>query len=412
MKQQSVFLFLQSVASPLFARLADELEARGHCCLRINFCAGDRLFWRRPGATDYRGRYDEWPAFFREFIQVNNVTDLVLFGETRPLHKLAVSEAKRGKVRIHVFEEGYLRPYWLTVDEEGTNDQSKLPRNADYYLSAANTVAAPKDDSPLPISATKRARWHILYEAANLCFARSYPYYRTHRPYHPVRENLGWLRRLARRFLLGERKRHHRAQDIFLRSSRPFFLLPLQLDSDTQITAHSDFAHIGEFMDLLFSSFAAHAPTDTWLVVKCHPLDNDLVPRGKLTKTLAERHGIANRVLFVDGGHLPTLLGRTLGVVTVNSTVGTSAFEHGCPVKALGRAIYNFEGLTDPQPLDSFWNRPEKPKAEVYAAFRAVLRSRCLVRGSFYSKEGIAIATKEAAELLEGRLKAATKNKT
>jgi capsular polysaccharide export protein len=76
----------------------------------------------------------------------------------------------------------------------------------------------------------------------------------------------------------------------------------------------------------------------------------------------------------------------------------------------LGRSIYNFEGLTDQQPLDSFWARPEKPSAEVYGAFRAVLRSRCLVRGSFYSKEGIAIARKEAAELLEGRLKAATKN--
>jgi len=135
------------------------------------------------------------------------------------------------------------------------------------------------------------------------------------------------------------------------------------------------------------------------------------VPRGKVTKKLAARHGISNRILFVDGGHLPTLLARALGVVAVDSTVGASAFDHGCPVKALGRATYNFEGLTDQQPLDSFWTSPEKPKAGVYAAFRAVLRSRCLVRGSFYSKEGIAIATKEAAELLEGRLKAAARNK-
>ena len=58
MNPSRTFLFLQGVASPLFARLADELERRGHRCLRINFCPGDRLFWRRAGATNYRGRYD------------------------------------------------------------------------------------------------------------------------------------------------------------------------------------------------------------------------------------------------------------------------------------------------------------------------------------------------------------------
>lgn len=410
MKQQSVFLFLQSVASPLFAKLADELEARGHRCLRINFCLGDRFFWRREGATDYRGRYDEWPAFFREFVEVNIVTDLVLFGETRPLHRLAVSEAKRRQIRIHVFEEGYLRPYWLTVDEEGTNDNSGLPRNADWYLSAGNTATAALDDSPLPVSATKRACWHILYETVNLFFAWSRPYYRTHRPYHPFREKVGWLRHLTRRFVFGERWIQKKKLAQFLQSNRPFFLLPLQLDSDAQINEHSDFSNVEALMDHVFSSFAAHAPADASLVVKCHPLDNDLTPRGKLSKKLAAAHGISGRVLFIDGGHLPTLLGRAQGVVTANSTVGTSAFDHGCPVKALGRSIYNFAGLADQQSLGSFWIRPKKPDAEVYAAFRAVLRSRCLVRGSFYSKEGIASATKESAELLVGRLKAAAKN--
>ena len=408
-----VFLFLQGVASPLFARLADELELRGHRCARVNFCAGDHLFWRRPGAVNYRGRYDEWPAFLRELLEVENITDLVLFSDVRPLHHLACQEALSLGLRVHVFEEGYLRPYCLSIDLGGANANSRLPRSTEALVAAASSVRpSTRRIAPVRISMLRRAAWDIANHAANLSMPWLHPHYRSHRPYHPLRELCGWSRRVLRRHVLGERRRHLSGLQRFLASGTPFFLLPLQLDSDAQVVKHSDFHDIEEFMDLVFSSFAAHAPADTWLVVKCHPLDNDLVPRGKLTKKLAARHGIANRVLFVDGGHLPTLLGRALGVVTVNSTVGTSAFEHGCPVKALGRAIYNFEGLTDPQSLDSFWARPKKPSAEVYAAFRAVLRSRCLVRGSFYSKEGIAIATKEAAELLEGRLKAAAKNKT
>jgi capsular polysaccharide export protein len=135
MNQKLVYLFLQGVASPLFARLADELESRGHRCLRINFCPGDRLFWPQPGSINYHGRYDEWPVFIRECYQVHGVTDVILFSETRPLHRLAVTEAKHAGCRLHVFEEGYLRPYWLTIDSEGTNGNSQLPLSAEFYLS-------------------------------------------------------------------------------------------------------------------------------------------------------------------------------------------------------------------------------------------------------------------------------------
>jgi capsular polysaccharide export protein len=132
-------------------------------------------------------------------------------------------------------------------------------------------------------------------------------------------------------------------------------------------------------------------------------LDTDLINRRRQTAGLAAEAGLADRVLFVDGGHLPTLLKGARGMVTCNSTVGTSAFDHGCPVKALGRAIYNFAGLADQQPLESFWNNPEKPDPRVHAAFCNFLFESCLVPGSFYSRQGIAMGVKAAAELLEKR---------
>lgn len=403
MKTHLRYLFLQGVASPLFARLADELERRGHDCLRINFCPGDRLFWRRQGATNYRGRYDEWPAYLREFLEVNRISDLVLFSETRPLHHLAVQEARRLGVRIHVFEEGYLRPYSLTIDFGGSNANSTLPRSAGVFLAAAQSGVASDHIEPVPISFLKRASWDITNHALNLCLPGLHPYYRSHRPYHPLQELRGWSRRIVRRHLLGERRRHNARLMRFLETRKPFFLVPLQLDSDSQIVNHSDFGDLGEFLDPVFASFAAHAPADHLLVVKCHPLDNDLVPRKAQTYLLAAKHRLGDRILFVDGGHLPTLLRRARGLVTINSTVGTSAFDHQCPVKALGRSIYNFEGLAAQDTLDEFWKAPRKPDPAVYAAFRRVLLERCVVRGSFYSAEGIALAVRQGADLLEAR---------
>jgi capsular polysaccharide export protein len=403
MSNRATFLFLQGVASPFFARLADRLEQRGHRCLRINFCAGDRLFWRRPEATDYRGRYDEWPAFLREFLEVNEVTDLVVFGDNRPLHRLALGEARRHGVRNHVFEEGYLRPYCITLEAHGTNAASALPRSAQEYLALAADRTAPAPPGPVPISILRRAGWDAANHAANIFLRHRHPHYRSHRPHHPLRELRGWSRRILRRHLLGERRQHATRLNRFLASDPPFFLVPLQLDTDSQITVHSDFRDLGEFLDTVMASFARHAPAGT-LVVKCHPLDNDLVPREAQTKELARRHGLAERILFVDGGHLPTMLTQARGLVTVNSTIATSAFDHGCPVKVLGRALYDFAGLTAQNSLAEFWTHPVGPDPQVVKAFRAVLLEQCVVHGSFYSREGIELAVDGTVRLIERRL--------
>lgn len=402
MINRRTFLFLQGVASPLFQMLADRLEESGQRAVRINLCPGDALFWRRPGATDYRGRLDEWPRFLREFLEAHEVSDLVLFSDCRPYHQLALGEARRLGVTTHVFEEGYLRPYWITIDQDATNADSRLPRSAREYLELAALCQRPAREIKFPQGIFNRAAWDVANHAANVFLRFRHPHYLRHRPHHPLRELQGWSRRIIRLFVLGERRRDERALAEFLGRGCPYFLLPLQLESDYQITRHSRFRDLGQLVEEVMSSFAAHAPHDCHLVVKCHPLDNDLINRRRQTAGLAAEAGLADRVLFVDGGHLPTLLKGARGMVTCNSTVGTSAFVHHCPVKALGRAIYDFEGLADQKGLDDFWANPQAADAAVFAAFTTVLRHQCLVNGSFYARAGLEIAAAEGAAKLLG----------
>jgi capsular polysaccharide export protein len=118
---------------------------------------------------------------------------------------------------------------------------------------------------------------------------------------------------------------------------------------------------------------------------------------------MAGRLGIAGRVHFAPHGELDAMVRAARGMVTVNSTVATSAFDHDCPTKALGRAIYNFEGLTAQASLDEFWHNPPAPDPKVNRAFRATLLERCLVHGSFYSTKGVTLAVRHAADLLHHR---------
>ena len=113
------FLFLQGLAGPFFSHLGRRLAEHGHGSHRIHFNGGDRINWREGNATDYRGNLDRWAPFFSRYIHARGITDVVLFGDCRPLHKVAIAIAKGAGLQIHVFEEGYIRPDFVTLEKGG-----------------------------------------------------------------------------------------------------------------------------------------------------------------------------------------------------------------------------------------------------------------------------------------------------
>lgn len=85
---------------------------------------------------------------------------------------------------------------------------------------------------------------------------------------------------------------------------------------------------------------------------------------------------------------LDLLIGGCSGLVTVNSTAALNALQAGKPVKVLGSTVYDIDGLTDRQPLDTFWSRPVRPSPALLSAFMRLLAASVQVRGNFYSREG------------------------
>ncbi|NHQ75955.1 hypothetical protein HAT86_16015 [Roseovarius gahaiensis] len=121
------FLFLQGPHGPFFYRLARMLTRAGATVWRVGFNAGDQAFWPdRRSYIAYLDTPENWPETFDTLLSDKGVTDLVLYGDTRPIHAQAVAAARAAGLRIHVFEEGYLRPYWVTYERGGTNGHSRL----------------------------------------------------------------------------------------------------------------------------------------------------------------------------------------------------------------------------------------------------------------------------------------------
>ena len=120
------FLFLQGPHGPWFHRLGRMLRAAGARVWRVGFNLGDRVAWPGPGYLPFKAAHDQWPSTCAELMTQYGITDLVLYGDTRPIHAEAIRIARARGITVHVFEEGYLRPYWVTYERGGSNGHSRL----------------------------------------------------------------------------------------------------------------------------------------------------------------------------------------------------------------------------------------------------------------------------------------------
>lgn len=396
------FLLLQGPPGPFFWQLGAELRAQGARVLRIDLNGGDQHDWPRqdaPGpATRYRGRPGDWARFVDRFLGEHGVTDVVLFGDCRPMHIAAHRMARPRGIRVHVFEEGYIRPNWLTLERDGVNGHSRLPRDPNVLRAEARGLTLPAPLPPIGASMRRRVRDTLTYFTF-YCLGRlsfRYPHYRSHRPGSILIEGLGWLAKMQ------GRRRAAREAESALRSiaGQPYFLFPLQLSADYQIRTHSAFDSMHDAVDHVLASFAGHAPAGTLLVVKAHPLDSS--PRGwrRFVQGRARRFGLLDRLVFIDGGDLQTLAENALGMVVVNSTSATFALAVGTPVMALSRAVYAVPGITHQGPIDGFWSAPEPPDRSLYHDFQCVLHARCLVRGGLASESATRILVENASRRL------------
>ena len=454
------FLIVTAPFGPFGRTLADELAAEGASVARMLFNAGDAAYWRRPGAVPYTGDVRRWPARLARLVQDHGLTDLIVFGEGGPYNQGVLSQRDRLKaaragagmpaqgvaadaaegpekanpscaqaarlrepsgsgtaaggqqeraqaasrraandsagahathpLRIWVLENGYFRPDWITVEENGVNASSNLPRDRSAY------------DPPIPEILPTRPAGRILpHHVVNISlyhlvqlFGR--PLYRRYaQPYITPAwvQCAGHMRRYFKLML----RRTAESDAESLRARGPFFLACLQREGDAQLLRYSHYADNTAFLAEILTSFARHAPQDARLVVKNHPLDPGLVDLRRMTQVLAVERGLTDRVDFIDGGNLAQLCRASNGMVVNNSSAALSAMGFKTPVKVLGDAFFDIDGLADQKPLNAFWTNPTPPDDALFNRFRAHVIARTQVNGNYHEPRALKPTAKALA---------------
>lgn len=379
-------LLLQGPMGGFFQRLARFLQQQGVVVLKVNFNGGDLLFYRQAPVLNYQGREGEFAFWLQRQIVRHGIDAMVCFGDCRPYHRRAKQVAQRLGVRFFVFEEGYIRPNYITLEEGGVNAHSSLLAGGTLPVLAAPLTTLP------PVRRVARGAYlrmviaAVGYYLAAGCLQGSFPHYRHHRSLSVLREGGSWLRSWLRKpyYACTERRQ---AQLLSRQLTGRYFLQVLQVYNDSQVQFHSGFQNMESFIQRVMASFASHAATDAHLVIKHHPFDRGYKNYARLIRLLANSHGLRGRVHYVHDLHLPTLIRYCRGVVTINSTVGLQALFHDKPCITLGRALYDLPGVTHQQGLAAFWRQPEPPLRQHYLSLRQYLLSRTQLPGSFYGAD-------------------------
>ncbi len=380
-------LILQGPVGRFFHALASRAAADGYDVTKVQFNLADEVLQAGGTVLRYTEPMDNFRAWLDRLCREQRPDTILVFGDRRPVHIDACAVAETLGIKLYALEEGYLRPNFVTFEAGGNNARSPLTRAPDEIRAFAAVPRPIVHIEPSFIAMTLDA---ILYYVLMSFGQLRYPHYRHHRARTLWSETKYWLRNTYRRVMATLPDNQLQAS-LIAQHSRRYFVVALQVHDDLQAIHHGRGWTQERFIETTITSFAAHAPSDMSLVLRCHPYDRGHTSYGPLIKALALAHGLADRVQFLQTGHGPSLLASARGFVTVNSTMALSAMYHRCPVFALGDTFYHVPGLvadgSDEAALAKFWHDPGTVDHELYVAFLNLLREKALINGSFYRSQ-------------------------
>ncbi|SJN44796.1 Capsular polysaccharide export system protein KpsS [Psychrobacter sp. JB385] len=363
-----------------FNRFSTFLQTQDIKVSKINFNAGDAFFYHHPNTYEYTDTLAQFSAWLQAFIEKHDIDAVVCFGDCRPHHTQAGCVSEQLGISFFVFEEGYLRPDYITLQEYGINGYSRLNTADIKALKKANDHPLYTHNRFYRLSIAA-----IVYYIVAWIYKSRYPHYSHYRGMTAWQEAIAWLKAPWRK-LRGYFPDKKLQNMLTTQEDENYFLISLQVHNDSQITHHSDYRDVVQFIDESIASFAKHADQKQLLVFKHHPLDRGHRDYRELVSSLSERYQVGNRVFYGCDMHLPTLMKHSIGMVTINSTTGLQSVYHKKPTKVMGRAIYDTPKLIDQKALKDFWQRPESPDNEFYLRFREYLIEQTQLNGAFYGR--------------------------
>ena len=372
---KSPVLLLIGPLGYFFSRLSNYLIKNGVEVYKVQFPLVE--FGHKKNRTiKYSGSVEDFENFLRGIIESKGIKQIFMYGDYIKQHKIAINLAKIYKIEPWVFELGYIRPNYVTLEKYGVNNRSPMVNVnlEDFQLNNEGMFTEGSLNTGPRFWKYWKIPTFILHSFKDYDIIDG-----PHKLQPSVIDLLFQVRGLGRKYKykLTELITKYKLKKI------SYFLIPLQVATDTQITNDSDYNSVEEFISEIIESFSKNGYGEDSIVFKHHPKDRGYNNYGKIIRNQSVKCGISSKVHYIHDSSLAKLITRSKGLVMINSTVGIQGMFHNRPVKALGRCFYNRYGLTDQKPLDEFWKNPEGPKRKLFIQFYNYVMRFSQINGNY-----------------------------
>ena len=380
---QGPVLLLVGPLGTFFARFARYLENQGVEVYKLSlplhefgFSQQQRLPFAQP--------MDQFRPFLAEQIERLGIRHLFMYGDFIDPHRIALDLCaelrEQGQtIDSYVFELGYLRPNYVTLEPDRVNCCSNLNKPSSFYRQLPDVEWFPEARRETGV------RWRKFWKSITF-IQHAFTRYKIVDGVHKLQPRPEFLIAQVRGLL---RKHLYRFSESSIRSQLsngdPFFLGVLQVATDSQLARGCGYCGVEDFITDVVESFASYAPTQARLFLKHHPRDRGYNHYGAHVKRLEQQFGLKGRLFYFHDSSLAPILRKPSceGVVLINSSVGFQALFHGVPLKAMGQAPFNIDGLADQQPLANFWQQPQRSDRALFRRFYHHVLGTTQINGNF-----------------------------
>ena len=367
-------------------KIAQDLQANGTRVRKVALNLTDKLYeYNGIECVKFDAPYEEFAGWLEEYVTQNNIDTLILYNEARPYNEIGWALAQKLGISCLVFELGLLRPNYCSVYSSHFHHATHLKelwqqREQIEFEPLPKTTVFCRPDSRVKLA---KMCGLLLLNRLYTSLTRNY----CHQVDKRCQKISTHLKPASKQILRFYARNNDAQYNALFKGewSKKYYLCPLQVHYDAQITERSDYDSIEDFIIEVADSFYTNAPQDTKLIFKVHPMNRGYVDYAELIESLNTKHG-DDRIIYLDRIHLPTTLINARGCVTVNSTVGISALEHLCPTITLGQAVFDLEGLTYQGSLDHFWQTEQPVQKKSVAKFLRLLQETTQAQGVLYQK--------------------------
>ena len=219
-----------------------------------------------------------------------------MYGTVLIPHKNAINLCEELKeegfsIETHIFELGYLRPNFVTLETIGVNYNSSLILKSDFY-----SIQKGYDKFPIARKPGLRLRkyWKII-TFINHCFQN----YKLVNITHKLQPKPIYLWFQLKGLFL---KYYFRLSEFNLKrrifSQNEFFIVILQVSSDSQVIFGSEINSNEKFIDYVISNYSMSNLKNTNLIFKHHPRDRGYNNYRDLIIRLSKKYNVSNSVFL------------------------------------------------------------------------------------------------------------------